>query len=220
MTDALENKDKLFQAATKLFAAKGFKGTSIRDIADTAGMTTYNIYYYFGNKEGLLLAILEQSSQRLLEKLRWVTKQDMDPIARFKLLLETHIYSVTESPREAIIFSLSKEHLSPAGWETDRRFQREILELYQTELRKLQVLGVFRSQSLAVPAFNIFGIINWLLRWYNPDGPLSRDELTDEIVSFILSGIIVHANEEDKHGSSTVKKARRKLKKQHLQPSS
>jgi AcrR family transcriptional regulator len=220
MTEALENKDKLFQAATELFAAKGFKGTSIRDIADAAGMTTYNIYYYFGNKEGLLLAILEQSTRRVHEKLCWVTEQDMDPISRFKLFLETHIHSVTESPKEATIFSLGKEHLSPTGWEVVRRFQRDILEIYRTELHKLQVMGVLRSRSLTIPAFNIFGIINWLLRWYNPDGLLSKDELTDEIVSFILPGVITRATEEDKHGSGTAKAARSKLKKQHLQATS
>jgi AcrR family transcriptional regulator len=220
MTDVLENKDKLFQAAIVLFAAKGFRGTSIRDIAEAAGMTTYNIYYYFGNKEGLLLAILEQSSQRLLEKLRWVVAQNMDPVARFKLLLETHVRFVAEYPKETIIFSLDKEHLSPTGLETDRRFQREVLELYRTELRKLQSLGVLRSRSLAVPAFNIFGIINWLFRWYNPDGPLSKDEVIDEIVSFILSGVIASPSEEGRHDSRATKAAQSGLKKRRLKGAS
>ena len=53
------NKDKIIRVAIDLFSAKGFKGTSIRDIASAMGMSISNIYHYFGNKEGLWLAILE-----------------------------------------------------------------------------------------------------------------------------------------------------------------
>ncbi len=63
MTQPLENKDKLLKTAIDLFAAKGFKGTSIRDIAQAMGMSISNIYHYFGSKEGLMLAILENSSK-------------------------------------------------------------------------------------------------------------------------------------------------------------
>ena len=55
---------KIIDAAVKLFAVNGFKGTSIRNIAKITGMTISNIYYYLGNKEGLLFAILEYSPVR------------------------------------------------------------------------------------------------------------------------------------------------------------
>ena len=52
MTDPLKGKEKVLQVAIKLFSAKGFKGTSIRDIAQAMNMSISNIYHYFGNKEG------------------------------------------------------------------------------------------------------------------------------------------------------------------------
>ena len=54
-----ETSQKIVDVAINLFASKGFKGTSIRDIANAADTTVSNIYYYFGNKEGLLFAILK-----------------------------------------------------------------------------------------------------------------------------------------------------------------
>jgi len=53
-----QTQKKLIEFAIELFGANGFKGTSIRNIAKTMGMTISNIYYYFDNKYGLLLAVL------------------------------------------------------------------------------------------------------------------------------------------------------------------
>ena len=82
MTDAQKNKDMIIRVAIDLFSAKGFKGTSIRDIAHAMGMSISNIYHYFGNKDGLLLAILERSSKGLVESLHEISEMDMDPLTR------------------------------------------------------------------------------------------------------------------------------------------
>ncbi len=47
-----------------------------------------------------------------------------------------------------------------------------------------------RHRGLAVLTFNVLGVINWQLRWYRPDGPLSFDEVADEIVHLILYGVL------------------------------
>jgi AcrR family transcriptional regulator len=189
MTQPLENRDKLLKTAIDLFAAKGFKGTSIRDIAQAMGMSISNIYHYFGSKEGLLLAVLEESSRRLLDRLKQVTRMDLEPRERFKLLLETHIRISEARMNEAKIFALDEEHLSPDGNEINRQIQRKVLNIYLKELQILKDLGVIRSNNLAITAFNIFGTINWLLRWYHPEGKLSLEEICQELVSFILNGI-------------------------------
>jgi hypothetical protein len=41
-----------------------------------------------------------------------------------------------------------------------------------------------------VLAFNILGVINWQLKWYRPEGPLSMDEVSKEIVSFVMHGLL------------------------------
>jgi AcrR family transcriptional regulator len=189
MTQPLENKEKLLKTAIDLFAAKGFKGTSIRDIAQAMGMSISNIYHYFGSKEGLMLATLENSSKELVEKLREVSELDRPPLERFKLLLETHIHLSGARINEAKTFFLDEEDLSPEGMEINRRIQREILDIYIRELKTLEDLGYITSRNLTVTAFNIFGVINWHLRWYRADGSLSLDEIHQEMASFILRGI-------------------------------
>jgi AcrR family transcriptional regulator len=185
-----ESKEKLIKTAIELFSARGFRGTSIRDIAQAMGMSISNIYHYFGNKEGLLLAILEHSSKHLLERLHEVARQGSDPLDRFKELVFTHMRLSEFYKKEARIFFLDEEHLSEEGSLVNRQIQKDILLIYRNQLRALQDAGYLGERNITVLAFNILGVINWQLRWYRPDGPLTLNQITEEVLSFILHGIL------------------------------
>lgn len=190
MDEILDTRQQVIKAAIDLFSTKGFNGTSIRAIANAMGMSISNIYHYFVNKEGLMLAILEQSSRRLLENLRQVSEKEMDPLHRFKLLIDTHVRLSEVFSKESKIFFIDEDHLSPEGNEKNRQNQREILNIYLKELQTLRELGYLGSRNLPVLAFNILGVINWQLKWYRPEGPLSMDEVSKEIVSFVMNGLL------------------------------
>jgi AcrR family transcriptional regulator len=190
MTDAQKSKDRIIRVAIDLFSTKGFKGTSVRDIANAMSMSISNIYHYFGNKEGLWLAILEHSAKGIVEKLHEVSKLDIEPMARFKLLMETHINLSKFHRKEAKIFFIDEEHLTTKGNKINQKIQREILDIYINELRNLEAMGYVNCRSLTVLAFNILGVINWHLRWYRPKGVLSLEEVSQEIVSFVMHGIL------------------------------
>jgi len=190
MTDAQKNKNMIIKVAIDLFSAKGFKGTSIRDIAHAMGMSISNIYHYFGSKEGLWLAILEHSSEGVLDELRQVSELKMEPLDRFKLLLEKHIRRSKYHTKEAKIFFIDEEHLTEEGNEINQKIQREILGIYIKELRNLEAMGYVYCKSLTVLAFNILGVINWQLRWYRPEGSMSLEEICQAIISFVMHGVL------------------------------
>jgi len=183
------NKDRIFKTAISLFSAKGFRGTSIRDIANEMHISISNIYHHFGNKEGLLVAILAHSSERLIENLKEVSEQALPPKVKLKKLLETHILLAGTYTEETKIFFLDEEHLSDEGAAINRKIQRQIYGFYKNVLQELDDEGLIECRSIKVLAFNIFGVINWQLRWYRTDGPLSFEEIKEEVVSFIMKGV-------------------------------
>jgi TetR/AcrR family transcriptional regulator len=75
-----EVRKKILDAALECFGTKGYEGASIRDIAEKAGVTLPNIYYYFKDKEGLYQAVLKDTVADLMEIL---IKLD-DPEASFR----------------------------------------------------------------------------------------------------------------------------------------
>jgi AcrR family transcriptional regulator len=184
----LKSKDELLEVAIDLFAANGYAGTSIRDIANAVGRSVSNVYHHFRSKEDLWLAILEYSVRGLPERLREVAYGDAGPLENFKLLLRTHLQSSAQHWRESKIFFIDEERLSPDGKKENRRIQKEILDIYVEQLRILQSHGLIRTKNIRVLAFNVLGVVNWFLRWYDPERGPDIDEVYDEIVEFVLFG--------------------------------
>jgi AcrR family transcriptional regulator len=199
VNDPNDQKKRLLEVATNLFSSKGFEGTSIRDIARDAGMSISNIYHYFGNKEGLLSVILINNSEQLLFALRQVLHREKEPLTRFKTLLITHLQLSGEYSKETKIFSLSEDHFSPEGKMLNRRIQREVLDIYIKELKTLRKMDIIHYKSVTVAAFNVLSVVNWFPRWYLQDGKLSLKEVINEILNFVMHGILGTKVTESKH---------------------
>lgn len=190
MHEPQDTKKRILQTAIDLISTKGFTGTSIRDIANTVDMSISTIYHYFGSKSGLMLAILEHSALNISVELHEIAEAEMSPLDRFKLLVDTHLRLGDLHRKESRIFFLNEEDLSPEGNKFNRKIQREILDIYLKVLGALESSGEIQSRNLTILAFNIFGVINWQLRWYRPRGDLSRKKINREILSFILNGVL------------------------------
>lgn len=65
-----ETRAKLIQAARKAFAAKGYAGASMDDLTAEAGLTRGALYHNFGDKKGLLQAVIDQIDAEMLIRLR------------------------------------------------------------------------------------------------------------------------------------------------------
>jgi len=178
----------LLEVALDLFAENGFAGTSIRDIAKRTGKSVSNVYHHFENKEELWLAILEYSVNGMPDTLRAVAHGEGEPLERFARLLKTHLGTSVQHQRETKIFFIDEERLSPRGKEINRRIQKEILDIYVEQLRILQSHGFIRTKHVKILAFNILGVLNWHLRWFDPKGELSPEIVHAELTDFILYG--------------------------------
>lgn len=189
MAKEYSRRDELIQVAIDLFAAHGYAGTSIRDIANTTGHSVSNIYHYFKNKEALWLAILEHSASGIPEVLKSATQAPGEPIERFTRMLHAHLKESVKHHREAKIFFIDEERLSRRGKKINQRVQREIFNLYKEQLLHLQEEDVIHSGNLSVLAFNILGNINWHLRWQDKIRNMSKQSVRTEVVDFILRGM-------------------------------
>ena len=150
-------------------------------------MTISGIYYYFGNKEGLLYAILEKSANDIVKNLCQAAESDLEPLERFKLLVKTHFnLLIGQYMKESKILWIEAEELTRVS----KQYQIEILNIYRQELKKLKKLDYIKCNNITILAFNIFAVINWHLRWYKPEGRLSIAELREEMINFVLYGAL------------------------------
>lgn len=87
-----EKQVQIMEAAEKLFAGKGFEGTSVRDIAETAGVNLAMISYYFGSKEKLMEAMFTYRSEFFkLQLENMIQNQDLEPMQKVEQLIDQYI---------------------------------------------------------------------------------------------------------------------------------
>ncbi len=92
------NEDQVLDAAMHLFWARGYPGTSLRDIVDATGLQPPSIYNAYGNKRGLLNVVLARYSEQVMA--RWVKTVQEAPTAR--------------SAIERLLKAIVKQHFDPA----------------------------------------------------------------------------------------------------------
>jgi AcrR family transcriptional regulator len=180
---------QLLEVAGRLFETKGYRGTSIRDIASTMDTSISNIYHYFGNKEGLWNEIQKHSVRQLPLQLQAAVAAESDPVRQFRRLLETHLALADEYQRESRIFFVNADQLDPSRNMKQREIQRAVLGVYLEVLARLQKQGHLKSRRVKIMAFNVLGVVNWMLRWYRPDGALPAAEVHKEIIGFVVRGV-------------------------------
>src|SRR5437588_3783715 len=87
----------IIETAENLFAQKGFEGTTVRDIAEKAGVNIAMISYYFGSKEKLMEALFEQRTGHIRMRVESLLKDDsLTPFQKVNMLIDEHIERVME----------------------------------------------------------------------------------------------------------------------------
>ncbi|NML74809.1 TetR/AcrR family transcriptional regulator [Rhizobium sp. S-51] len=186
--DVMDVRENLLSTAVGMFSEKGFSGTSIRDIAKVHGVSLSNIYYHFGNKDGLWREILDRSVRLLPDRLRAAVAAAGTPRAALEALVRAHLAAAVEYRRELLMLLAQRAQLAEDVGNETAEIQREVLDIYSEVLDRLGAEGALNSGHARVTAFNMLGVINWHLRWYRPDGPLPAETVHQEIVDFIMRG--------------------------------
>lgn len=179
-----QTSQKLIDVAVDLFSRKGFKATSIREIAMEMGMTTSNIYHHYGTKAGLLSAIEKNTLTPLIDELRKIKELDMPPVDRLILLIKTHLRFMNSHRKESRIFTFFEGES-----ELSKKYQKETYVIYRSEIQRLaESRG--REIDISVATLCTLGTVIWFLKWYSPDGRLSIEEVIENTADYVLNGIM------------------------------
>ena len=147
-----------------------------------------NLYYYFRNKEEILYACHQYSLDRLLTLLDEVEQSGLTPEAKLHRLIAAAVHTILDELHGTALF-LDLEALSPAHLkaviarrdEFDRGLRRLVDEGMAT--------GVFAAGHTKLLSFAMVGAVNWIPRWYHPDGPASSDEIADRFAEYLVAGL-------------------------------
>lgn len=183
-------KEQIIKKATILFYKNGYDNTSIRELSEASEISVAGIYYFFKDKEEILFTILYEVVINLNNALKESICDENDPKKNLTLMIRNLLKHVIGHKMEITILTREVERLNMQQLEFLNKKKREAFDFVKNELDKLKELGELRPKNLTPAVFAIFSMTNWSVRWYNPSGSLTLDELAVEMANIFFFGVL------------------------------
>ncbi|HDM09332.1 MAG: TetR/AcrR family transcriptional regulator [Deltaproteobacteria bacterium] len=187
---------KIIEAATKVFAEKGFFQSRVADIAREAGVADGTIYIYFDNKDDILISLFEEQMGLVLENMEKRLSTLDDPAEKLKTFALTHLKLVEENQSMAEIIQVELRQSSKFIKEYKNKQFARYLDIIASIIREGQEKGIFRADvvpGIAKRAF--FGALDEMSRFWVLSSRKDYDIKTaaHQISQYFLEGMKVQA---------------------------
>lgn len=181
---------EFIDAATLLFAERGYKGTSISDLANELGLTTASMYYHVSDKQDLLVRVLQAGVSSFLAALKEVYESDLSVSDKLRSAVENHVDFVLRNPAAVKVFLRERRFLPESAREEYESKVNAYDEMFSSLIRNAIQEGVALAGDPTLLRVSTLGSINWLVEWYNPDGRFSQRRVRDSMLEIILDRIL------------------------------
>lgn len=179
---------ELLDAAVAVFSERGYRAASMSDIAAELGMGKASLYHYVGSKEEVLIELYEDVLRENVIAARRIAESERTALQALRELIVDRV-AYTCRNRELLRVFFEEEAELPA------RQQSRLLSVrheYEGTLAEILARGVAAGEFSLPTTPTIFvntilGAANWTYKWFQPDGPLSPEELGAQMASILLA---------------------------------
>jgi AcrR family transcriptional regulator len=186
-----ERRAALVDIAADLFAQRGFRSTTVREIADAAGVLSGSLYHHFDSKESIIDELLSSYTEELVAQYRAIVAEGGSNREVLSNLVRAAFGSFTKHRAAITVFQNERQYLAQFprfGYlvKTEQTVQR----IYTKVLRDGREVGEFRADLDPKLTYRFVRDAIWVsVRWYRPGGRLSTDQLADEYLKLLFDGI-------------------------------
>ncbi|MBC3193349.1 TetR/AcrR family transcriptional regulator [Pseudonocardia sp. C8] len=182
--------NEIYEHATRLFAERGFAGTSLQDIADAMGITRPALYYYVRSKDELLAKlVIEVTEGPLADIAQFVERPGLDPVEKLRAMVEVFVGRQTRQPERFRLLIRSEaelpEELAAAHAESRRAVLRAVSGVIDEGVRA----GRFRPVDPRTAALGVLGMCNWVAWWFHPGGRDDAGAVVDELADMAVGAL-------------------------------
>ena len=182
--------ERLVEVSARLFRKNGYQATTMQEIADHLNIKKGSIYYYIKTKEDLLYNIVQMSMNMLLDRTKGIYSENIDARKKIRKLMETHIKMITDN---ITLFSVSLYDVNKTNaslyWNDIVQLRDQYEEIVQGILEQGMREGLFKSYNIKLSLLALLGMMNWIVRWYNPEYRENLDDIVETWIDIFLHGI-------------------------------
>lgn len=175
-----------------MFAEQGLRSTTVRDIADAAGILSGSLYHHFDSKESMVDEILRGYLDKLFARYQEIAASELSATDTLQQLVIASFESIDADRNAVAIYQDEAKRLA-----SQERFaylgerNTEFRDLWRTVLTRGVADGEFRSDLDVELVYRFLRDTVWVaVRWYRPGGSLSVDDIAKQYLSVVLDGIL------------------------------
>ena len=187
----VSRRDELLDLAATMFAERGLRATTVRDIADSAGILSGSLYHHFKSKEQMVEEVLVNFLDWLFGRYQEIVDNEPDPLARVSGLFMVSFEAIEDRHAQVVIYQDEAKRLSslPQFGFVDAR-NREQRKMWVDVLKQGMAQGCFRPDLDVDLVYRFIRDTTWVsVRWYQPGGPLTAHQVGQQYLAIVLGGI-------------------------------
>jgi len=179
---------EILKSAAKAFRRLGYHGATVEQIAAALHMKKGNLYYYFKNKEEILFACHQYSLDQLMRILHEVEDSGLAAEDKLRRLVHAFVHTILDELHGTALF-LDLEALTPAHLRQVIVRRDEFDHGVRAVLEDGMASGAFARGDQKLLAFALLGAVNWIPRWFSPNGAASSHQIADLFTDFFIDGL-------------------------------
>ena len=182
-------REHLIRVSAELFSEKGVRAATMEDIAQALGIRKGSIYYYIKSKEELLREISLRTMNMLLEAAQNIVSSISHPTKRIEALIDSHVRLLCEN---LDLFTCTLRELTPTNagpfWGEIVGLRDRYESLIRWAIRDAKEKRVLKEIDEKMAGLALLGMMNWMTRWYSPNGEKSSRELAQIWTDIFFNG--------------------------------
>lgn len=183
-------RDAITSAAVRLFGAKGYNGTTMRDIAQEVGILAGSLYAHIDSKENLLAEIVRSGIEPYIEILQGLEGLQQTPSEKLRAYIVNHVKVVAGNPERTFVVFHEWRFLKEPERTMAVTMRRRYAQGFTQIVRDGIACGEFSAELVEhVAVFSIIGALNWIPEWYSPDGPSSPEAIGNQLADTLIGGL-------------------------------
>ncbi len=188
MTSGQTTRERIRNEAAALFREKGVNVTSMSDLAAEVGITKSSLYHHFPSKQALLSEIIELTVNRVAPLVQEVADSDLPVREKLGRAAAIHTVEAIQDQDAVACFIEEGRYLASEFMDSHVVERDEYERVFRRMFDEGIASGEFRDQDADLAVKAILGMCNSVVRWYQPGGSHSPEQIASEFAHFAVRG--------------------------------
>lgn len=182
-------RDAVLQTAARLFLETGYRKTSMSQLATRLKITKPALYYYFQNKEEILVECYRAGIEAIEGMLDGAAESEANGLSKVRAYIEAYATAIVTHDFGRCVATLDDSELSDKTRHQVRTLKRRIDAAIRAFVEEGMDDGSIAPCNAKLASFAMAGAINWIGTWYRPNGSLSAGEISSEFAQLLTAGL-------------------------------